>query len=791
MGPKFYKKKSTYSSSTSTNIGNAIYLIIVESPSKCGKIESYLGQDYKCIASKGHIRQLDGLKNIDIKNNFTPTFTIIKEKAQHIKTMREIITQFKKENIILATDDDREGEGIAWHICEIFNLPIERTKRILFHEITQKAIKDAIKIPTIVNIDLVKAQHARQILDILVGFKVSPHLWKHIFSSKSNALSAGRCQTPALRLVYENEMERREKGLEKSYKTVGYFTDKNLEFVLGHNFTKETCLSKFLLESKTFGHMLTVEKDKNSVKSAPKPFNTSRLLQVASSTISSSPKLTMQLCQSLYQNGHITYMRTDSTKYAPPFLETAKQYISEAFGESYLGQFNNIINNSKENPHEAIRVTDITRTTIVSKNSKEMTLYKLIWRNTVESCMANAKYLNTDILISAPDIVVNKKSKKIEYHHLVEMPVFMGWKIVNTRETSIDEINGLKLYLKSLQSNPVSWTKIKSNVVVRNKTSYYTEASLIKRLEDLGIGRPSTFATLIETIQDRGYVKCTDIVGEKMKCNEFVLTPDILDKISIEKEFGNEKSKLQVQDLGILCIEFLVKHFEELFSYGYTENMENDLDKIASGLGHDKWYEICEQNLETIKELSKGLSKLKKDRYIIDENNELLFTQYGPSIKQTVGEETKYFKTKIDKIDMERLKNDEYSLEELIKTEEDCLGKYKGFSLNIKTGKFGNYFEYGTNRVSVKEWKRPITDMDYETAVKMLEEKEKNTSTVLREINSELSIRNGKYGPYIFFKSETMKKPKFFPLKKCPHEYKTCNINTLTEWITATHLEGK
>tara|TARA_B100001287_G_scaffold276730_1_gene289005 strand:- start:30330 stop:32702 length:2373 start_codon:yes stop_codon:yes gene_type:complete len=790
MGPKFYKKKTTYSSNISTNIGNAIYLIIVESPSKCSKIESYLGQNYKCIASKGHIRELDGLKNIDIKNNFAPTFTIIKEKSQHIKIMREIISQFKKENIILATDDDREGEGIAWHICEVFNLPLT-TKRILFHEITQKAIKDAIKTPTIVNMDLVKAQHARQILDILVGFKVSPHLWKHIFSSKSNALSAGRCQTPALRLVYENEMERREKGLEKNYKTTGFFTDKNLEFVLGHNFTKESCLEKFLTESKTFDHILRVENDKNSLKSPPKPFNTSRLLQVASSTINSGPKLTMQLCQSLYQNGYITYMRTDSTKYAPPFLETAKQYIINTFGENYLGQFKNIINNSKENPHEAIRVTDINRSTIVSKNSKEMTLYKLIWRNTVESCMSSAKYLNTDIYISAPNIIVNKKSKAIEYHHLLEMPVFLGWKIINTRETSIDEINGLKLYLKTLQTHPVSWTKIRSNIVVRNKTAYYTEANLIKKLEDLGIGRPSTFAMLIETIQERGYVKCTDIVGEKMKCNEFLLTPDVLDKITIEKEFGNEKSKLQVQDLGILCIEFLVKHFEELFSYGYTENMENDLDKIACGLGDNKWYDICEQNLETIKELSKGISNLKKERYMLDENHELLFTQYGPSIKQIIGEETKYFKTKIDKIDMEKLKNDEYSLEELLKTDDDCLGDYKGYKLNIKTGKFGNYLEYGTTRVSIKEWKRPINEMDYDTAVKMLEEKEKNSSTVLRAINSELSIRNGKYGPYVFFKSDTMKKPKFFPLKKCPHEYKTCDIDTLTEWITDTHLQGK
>ena len=791
MGPKVYKKKSTYSSTTSTNIGNAIYLIIVESPSKCGKIEAYLGQDYKCIASKGHIRELNGLKDIDIKNNFAPTFTIIKEKAQHIKTMREIITQFKKENIILAADDDREGEGIAWHICEVFNLPVETTKRILFHEITQKAIKDAIKMPTIVNMDLVKAQHARQILDILVGFKISPHLWKHIFSSKSNALSAGRCQTPALRLVYENELERREKGLEKSYKTVGIFTDKKIEFVLGHNFTKEGCLEKFLLESQMFSHMLTVDKDKNSVKSAPSPFNTSRLLQVASSTLSSGPKLTMQLCQSLYQNGHITYMRTDSTKYAPPFLETAKQYISSTYGEPYLGQFNTIINNNKENPHEAIRVTDITRTSITSTNSKEMTLYKLIWRNTIESCMANAKYLNTNVNITAPEIILSKKSKKITYQHVIEMPVFLGWKIVNTRETSIDEINGLKLYLKSLQTQPVSWTNIKSTVVVKNKTAYYTEASLIKRLEEHGIGRPSTFATLIETIQDRGYVKCTDIVGEKMKCNEFILTSEILDKTLIDKEFGNEKSKLQIQDLGILCIEFLVKNFEKLFSYNYTENMENELDNIAKGLGHDRWYEICEQNLNEITALSKNISNIKKERYMLDDNHELLFTQYGPSIKKTDGEEPIYLKTKIDKIDMEKLKNGEYNLQELVKTEEDCLGKYKGFNLSIKTGKFGNYFEYGTTRISVKEWKRPITEMDYETAIKMIEEKEKNTSIIIRAINSELSIRNGKYGPYILFKTETMKKPKFFPLKKCPIEYKTCNNNELVDWITKTHLEGK
>ena len=782
-----YKSKSYSNASLSTDIGRAIYLIIVESPSKCGKIESYLGQDYKCIASKGHIRELNGLKHIDIKDNFHPTFSNVKEKGSHIKWMREIISKFKKENVILATDDDREGEGIAWHICEVFKLRVETTKRILFHEITQKAIMDAVKTPKLVNMNLVKAQQARQILDILVGFKVSPHLWKHIFSSKSNALSAGRCQTPALRLVYENEMERRKSGLEKNYKTTGIFTQKGLEFNLGHNFIKEEEVEKFLKESIDFPHMMSIGKDKDSIRSPPTPFNTSRLLQVASSSIKTGPKVTMQLCQSLYQNGHITYMRTDSTKYAPPFLETAKTYVSNVFGDAYLGHFDKILNKSKENPHEAIRITDIKRTTIESKNPKEASLYRLIWRNTVESCMSDAKYLNTDISISAPPV---KKSKNLTYKHTLEMPIFLGWKAVSTKEFNMEEMNGMKLYLKTLLSKSVSWTKIESKVVVKNKTVYYTEASLIKRLEDLGIGRPSTFATLIDTIQERGYVKCTDIVGEKQKCSEFLLTDGILDKIEIEKEFGNEKSKLQVQDLGILCIEFLIKHFEELFSYHYTGDMENDLDKIANG-GEKEWYSICEENLDKITELSKSLTKIKKERYKLDEQHELLFTQYGPSIKKVEDGETSYLKTNGKTIDMDRLKNGEYSLGELIAENKESLGIYKNFALFIKTGKYGNYLEYGTTRVSIKDWKNPISEMDYEEAVSLIKEKESNSTLILREINSEMSVRSGKYGPYVFFKSEAMKKPKFYPLKKCGLDYKTCEQDELVKWITDTHLEVK
>lgn len=794
MGPKFYKKKTTYSSNTSINIGNAIYLIIVESPSKCGKIESYLGQDYKCIASKGHIRELNGLKNIDIENNFSPTFTIIKEKAQHIKTMHEIISQFKKENIILATDDDREGEGIAWHICEIFNLSVEKTKRILFHEITQKAITDAMKSPTTVNMRLVKAQHARQILDILVGFKISPYLWKHIFSSKSNTLSAGRCQTPALRLIYDNQKERNERGTEKRYKTVGIFTEKKIEFVLDYEFLHEKEVEDFLTKSKNHSHKMTIEKEKESLKSPPKPFNTSRLLQTSSNALHNSPKQTMMLCQSLYQNGFITYMRTDSTKYAPPFLDTACKYICTNFGEKFVGVLDNIKNKDKNNPHEAIRVTDIHVHTIPSKNVKEVSMYKLIWRNTLESCMAHAKYMNTNILIDSPKMIIDNKSKQLYYKHVLEMPVFLGWKQVTIQDMDQSVILGMKMYLQSILHGAIQYSKIASSVVIRNKVAYYNEASLIKKLEDLGIGRPSTFAMIVGTIQERGYVKCLDIEGESYNCNEYTLLFDkTLQKTNETKQFGNEKSKLQIQDLGLLCIEFLTKHFQTMFSYDYTKTMELDLDKIADLDSEVLWYDVCDQCNNEIKLLAKSLAKLPKEKYMLDDDHEVIFTQYGPSIKKTNQDKTvSYFKSKIKKLDMIKLRNGNYSVEDIIELPEPPLGIYQNENLYLKKGIYGYYLEYGENKVSVRDYKKDVATMDFIKAVNIIEtEKENKSSAIIRAINSDISIRNGKYGPYVFFKSSTMKKPKFFPLKKCPHEYESCDLDDLTQWITKTHLEGK
>lgn len=785
MGPKY---KKFYKKDHSTDIGGCVYLIIVESPSKCSKIESFLGQNYKCIASKGHLRELRGLKNIDVKNNYKPTFSIIKEKSKHISWMNEIIEQFPKGNVIVATDDDREGEGIAWHICEIFNLPISTTKRIIFHEITKQAILNAVQNPSKIDMKLVQAQQARQILDIIVGFKISPHLWKHIFSSKTNALSAGRCQTPALRLIYDNQIEQDSNELQKKYKTTGFFSERNIEFILGHEFENEDSVTEFLKKTPSHDHMLSISESKQVKKSPPKPLNTSKLLQIANNTLHTSPGQTMSICQKLYQNGYITYMRTESTKYAPPFLDTVNEYITNEYGNKYIGNLELIKNKDKNNPHEAIRVTNINRKTISSTNSREVTMYKMIYKNTLESCMSDAVYLNTQIKITAPSMSINKKSKTLFYTHTLEMPIFLGWKIVIS--PIMDQTNelGLKTYFETIQKAPIKYNNINCNVVARNTTSYYSESSLIKKLEDLGIGRPSTFATIVDTIQERGYVKCTDIVGKTHICNEYSLKwKSILDIHKIEKQFGNEKSKLQLQQLGLLCIEFLIKYFDSMFSYDYTSLMEDNLDKIANNVD-DEWYKVCDDCTNEIKTLSKSLTKIPKEHFQLDDNHELMFTQYGTSIKKTNEDGTiSYLKTNTNEIDINKVRNKEYMLKDLVK-EDSGLGKYKGFDLKVNEGKYGYYLQYGTNKVSLKEWDKSIEDLDYNSAVKIIEDKNGNKS-ILRVLNSEITIRSGKYGPYVYFKSPNMIKPQFFPLKKCPHSYETCDIDTLVKWITDTYIE--
>lgn len=781
MPPKYYRKKTTTSTISNKNADNAKYLIIVESPSKCAKIEHYLGINYCCIASKGHLRQIDGLKSIDTKKTFLPTFSILPEKKEHITIMKSVITKFSNTNIYLATDDDREGEAIAWHICELFHLPLS-TPRILFHEITKTAILKAVENPTTINMSLVNAQQARQVLDIIVGYKVSPFLWKYLYNNKDNSLSAGRCQTPALKLIYENDMEKNNQTINKHYKTVGNFTEKQLHFTLKSDFIDEIKLNVFLKKSIHYSHKLSLGSQKVISKSPPKPFHTSRLLQTASNQLHMSPKETMALCQQLYQGGYITYMRTESDLYSKDFIDKMASYITTLFqSPNYLGDTSRLVNTNSENPHEAIRVTQIELKTIPNcENNRMNTVYKLIWRTTIESCMTNASYNQTKVLISAPD--------DNEYYTEVEIPKFLGWTIVQSK-TDITEQQStgtsLLMYLKSLSNNTnIPYNTITSTITVHSNHSYYTEAGLVNKLESLGIGRPSTYSTIIETIKERGYVKKMDTPGYTIECCDYTLSGTNIQRKVQGKTFGVEKNKLLIQPIGKIALEFLTNYFSDLFSYDYTKNMEEQLDLISSKK-ISEWEKICKDCYDQIKTSSPKLKDIDKKSYEICNGYDFIFEKYGPVIRHIdQNGEIEYLPgNKEIEIDIEKLQNREYSLDELLMPGSQIIGKYKGEEVQVKNGKYGYYVEWGDNRENLKTIGIPLADLTIETITEFLDNKPKKNVDVLRELNDVMAVRKGKYGAYVFYKRPDMKKPQFLDIKKCPHGFLNCDINTLVDWL--------
>lgn len=755
MGPKPFRKDG------------AKYLVIVESASKCLKIEAYLGSQYKCIASNGHIRHIEGLKSINTKQNYEPKFTIPKEKSKHVEQMRTILAMFSKSNIILATDDDREGEAIAWHICETFGLPVSDTQRIKFNEITKTAILRAIENPIRIDMDLVKAQHARQVLDMLVGFKISPLLWKYLYNDKSNGLSAGRCQTPALRLVYDNEKSKTPP--DQSYRTRGKFTAKNVDFVLSEDFIHNEDAKLFLSKSIDFKHYLTIGSPSESLRGPPAPFNTSRLLQHVSHL---SPKETMALCQTLYQEGHITYMRTDSTKYSKDFLVEAKNHIVGNWGEKYVGNLDKIENNATSNPHEAIRVTKLDATEITCSDPRLNTMYKTIWKNTIESCMSDAKYSVIECRISAPG--------DLFYRNIVEIPLFYGWK--KHRETGEqNDGNGMLLYFKSIMKSPIQYSYIESIVSFTNRHFHYTESSLIRKLEDLGIGRPSTFAMLVDVIQERGYVKKMNIEGQTYKCVEYKLSDDAVKEIESDRVHGNEKNKLVIQPVGVLIIEFLVKTFDSLFSYDYTDKMEKKLDEIAKGNNDNG---VCKECHLLIRSLTNAVSK---ETYKLDDTRDLVFTKNGPAIcSRSENGTIEYTSVRKDiVIDLDKLRLGGYTIEELIEIPIQCIGKIGEHAVHIKHGKFGAYAEWGDNKKSVDDiiktkGKVTIDDILDNT-------KSAPSSSILRTLTSDLSIRKGKYGAYAHYQRKDMQKPEFYNIKKFREGFSNCNADVLIRWLGDTY----
>ena len=766
-------------------------LVIVESPAKCGKIESFLGPGYKCIASFGHIRQIaNGLKSIDFENNYHVTFKTSPNKSKYIANLRKSIS--KADEIILATDDDREGEAIAWHICKLFKLSLTTTKRIIFREITKSAVKNAIQNPTTVNMDKVNSQMARQVLDLLVGYTISPLLWKYISRNSKSSLSAGRCQTPALRLVYEQQKLIEESPGKKVYLTKAIFTKKNLEFELNYSHKDEDSMGEFLEESANFTHKYSVSEPKQMTKQPPKPFTTNTLQQKASNECHFSPKQTMKLAQTLYENGYITYMRTDSQKYSKEFVFSAKKFIDKNYGKDYINsKIHYLINgekatkkdkatkkekgkkkkNNAQEAHEAIRPTKIENTTLVASGkitAREIKLYNLIWKNTVESCMSPATYYSITASITAPE---NHK-----YKFTSEQVIFPGWKVIEGYE----ETNKIYHYLLKIKNDKtMNYKEINSKVTLKDLKKNYTEARLVQMLEKKGIGRPSTFSNLISKIQEREYVKKQDVPGKKVHCVDFKLVEEELEEIETNRVFGNEKNKLVIQPIGVIVYEFLAKYFDGLFNYDYTKDMEDSLDLISKG--EKVWHSLCDECNTEIKESCKSLESQKRITYKIDDYHTYMIGKHGPVIKYEKDGETG-FKSVKKGIDMNKLQKGELTLQEILDTSTKkpsgkILGEFNGENVVLKTGKYGMYINYNGKNSSVKHVKKDYDDITLQDVLDVVKGKKTTNKSIIKEISDEISIRKGKYGPYVFYKTKNMKRPKFINMKG------VSNSDITVEWV--------
>jgi len=797
-------------------------LVIVESPAKCKKIEEYLGPGYRVLASYGHLRTLDGLSSIDIENGFKPAYTIIQEqiKLKQIEKLRSEIA--KADEVILATDSDREGEAIAWHLCDLFGLPINKTKRIVFNEITERALQLAIRNPVHLNMELVYAQQSRQIIDLLVGYTITPYLWKCVTKTSKNSLSAGRCQTPALKLVYDNYVSFKEAPGNLIYNTTGYFTNMNLLFDLNKQFETTDEVLCFLEHCEIATYSCFVGEPKKSIRKAPEPLTTSLLQQMASNELHISPKETMKYAQELYEGGYITYMRTDSKKYSGEFIENAKQYIVSMYGPQFVSQNIDLLAGLKEKEeeeekekevggaqeaHEAIRPVSINVIAAAEVSAKAISLYALIWTRALESCMASAQYNILTAKIQLEPVYVYKKDN-CEFSYKTEQVVFEGWQIVSLKKekekekgkgTEYQYFIAMKRSDKGLLVVP---KKIDSKFNLINLKSHYTEAKLVQLLEENGIGRPSTFASLIDKLLEREYVKKQNIEGRKIEGEDFslIIGEETIQETLVKREFGNETNKLVIQPLGIIVIEFLVKHFDSFFNYDYTRDMEHSLDLIARNA--KQWTTLCDECYKALISITKDLKSETKFSLKIDDLHTLIIGKHGPVIMRTskpsntLRPATSFIPVKKDlDITQAHLMKLEDMIDPVSKAN-GSIGKYKGEDLFVKKGKYGLYAQW------LKDGKpefKSLKELDvitpeqvkYLDVLRILERETtldpKKPVGFVRELSATLSIRTGEFGDYIFYKKPRDKTPKFLKLKDFTSDARKCDKAVLLNWIKLTY----
>ena len=740
-------------------------LVIVESPAKAKKIEEFLGKDYKVMSSYGHIRDLKKKELSINEKTMEPDYEIPEEKKKLVTELKSTAKQAKK--IWLASDEDREGEAISWHLCEVLGLDEENTSRIVFHEITKPAILDAIEHPRHLDMNLVNAQQARRVLDRLVGFKLSPVLWRKV----KPALSAGRVQSVAVRLIVEREREIQKFDCEPYYRVTAIFALTNEEgnalevkAELDQRFKTHEEVEAFLEKCKDAKFSVETVSKKPLKRTPAPPFTTSTLQQEAARKLGFTVVQTMMIAQRLYESGRITYMRTDSVNLSTFCKEASAEEILKVYGKEY-SLIRNYHTSSKgaQEAHEAIRPTDMTATSI-DGTSQEKRLYELIWKRTIASQMADAQIEKTTININ-----ISGSDKKFVANG--EVVVFDGFLKVYRESTDDEENNEDAMHILPAmkEGDELQRREIIATEKFSQAPSRYTEASLVKKLEDLGIGRPSTYAPTISTIQQREYVVKGDKNGEERS-----FTVDTLKGIKVtqkvKKEMaGSEKGKLLPTDIGTVVNDFLMDNFPNIMDYNFTANVEQKFDDIAEGkTDWINWMKQFDKGFEPdVKEVMNARSEHKAGERELGNDPKtgkpvfVKIGRFGPVVQIGSAEDT-------DKPQFAQMPADKsietITLEEaleLFKLPRE-VGEYEGTTVTIGAGRFGPYVLHNRKYVSIPKDIDPMA-ITLEQAIKLIDEKrqaEQKRHIKTFEEDSKMELLNGRYGPYIAYDGKNYRIPK-------------------------------
>lgn len=736
-------------------------LVIVESPAKAATIEKYLGKEFIVKSSFGHVRDLaKGDDSINIKKDFEPTYVVSPDKTKVITELKKLAKE--ADTVWLASDEDREGEAIAWHLREALGLKSDKYKRITFNEITKTAVLKAIDNPRDIDNDLVNAQQARRILDRLVGFELSPVLWKKVKPS----LSAGRVQSVAVRLIVEREKEIEQFNSAAFFRTDATFLNRSnssLRAKLSNNFDKKDQALKFVEACTNFNFKVTDIATKPATKSPAAPFTTSTLQQEASLKLGFNVSRTMSVAQKLYEAGYISYMRTDSVNLSETALNAAKSEIESAYGKEFykLRKFKTKSANAQE-AHEAIRPTDFSRHSIEGDRDDEK-LYQLIWKRSIASQMEDAKLERTTARIAAP---MNE-----EFTATGEVIKFEGFLKVYLEARLDDEEEEMEGMLPALEvGEELKTLEIISSERFTRPPARYVEASLVKKLEELGIGRPSTYAPTISTIQKRGYVEKGEREGSERSYIQFVLKEGkVAEKISKEKT-GSDKGKLIPTDIGRVVTEFLIENFGNVLDYNFTATVEKEFDDIAQGLM--KWtamikdfYKPFHDSVENTLEHS---DRATGERLLgVDpqsgKNVYARIGRFGPMIQigeQDDEEKPKFASVKKDQSIQTISLEDALELFKYPKT----IGQFEGTDVKVSIGRFGPYIQHAGKFVSISvKSGDSIETMTIERAIELIEAKredEKNRVIKIFEQDENVQLLNGRYGAYLKIGKDNFKLPK-------------------------------